>query len=357
MTSAAVALADASEIDLGLLRRPGIRSDGNFHAKAALAQPDTVDGLRMQVVRDEFVVTLEVVVGDVKEDGAVLTFCAFAKDADGKLVTLEQRRKQGSDEGLFENLGEGLCGQERNEIGDEAVIGRGLDDHGELHGRSFHFDRGLGVGIEGAVDDVGPVDEVGDGLRVESEALLRDHRDEASAGFEIGIVELAVALVLLEVFGVGGRKKGAFVVIEPPSDGGGTRVLEIDDGVFVAVELLLIEQSAGTVDEAGEFKFGVAADALAIEAGEQSGGRRSVETLVVIKDSNSQSRPQSNLNSRGRVRQSELAPLVKANRIDSLEGESQAVGKRERTCQRKKVRVEGEILAHSSAWCEEFARI
>src|SRR5579863_5986752 len=153
----------------------------------------------MQVVRDELVVPLKVVVGYVEENGAVFAFSALAEDADRKLVTLEQRRKQGRDERLFENLGERLCCEERNEIGNKAMVGSGLDDHGELHGGSFHFDCGLGVGIEGAVDDVGPVDKVGYGLRVEAKALLGNHRNEAGAGFEIRIVELAVALVLLEV--------------------------------------------------------------------------------------------------------------------------------------------------------------
>ena len=137
------------------------------------------------------------------------------------------------------------------------------------------------------------MDEVGHGLGIEAEALLRDHCDETRARLEIGIVKLAVALVLLEVLGVGGREKRALVMIEPPGDFWRAGVLEIDDGVLVAIELLLIEQRAGAVNQARELKFGVAADALPVKAGKQRGRRSSVEALVVIKNANSQSIPRS----------------------------------------------------------------
>jgi len=70
-------------------------------------------------------------------------------------------------------------------------------------------------------------------------------------------------------------------------------ILEVDDGVLVAVELILVEQGSGTVDQAGEFELGVAADALAVEAGEQRGGRSSVKAFVVIEDPYAQRIPQS----------------------------------------------------------------
>jgi len=101
--------------------------------------------------------------------------------------------------------------------------------------------------------------------------LLRNHGDEAGTGLEGGIVEFAVALILLEVLGVSRGEKRALVMVEPPGDVGRTAVLEVDDGILVAIELLLIEQRAGAVDQPGEFEFDVAADALAVEALEQGG--------------------------------------------------------------------------------------
>ena len=112
------------------------------------------------------------------------------------------------------------------------------------------------------------------GCGIEAEALLRDHGDEAGARFEIRIVELAVALVLLEVLGVRGREKCALVMIEPPGDLGRTGVLEIDDGVLVAVELLLVEKRAGAMDQSGEFEFRIARECARDKSGRTARQRK-----------------------------------------------------------------------------------
>ena len=58
----------------------------------------------MQVIGNELVVTLEIVIGDVEEDRAVLALGALLENPDGKFVTLEQWGKEGSDKGLVENI-------------------------------------------------------------------------------------------------------------------------------------------------------------------------------------------------------------------------------------------------------------
>ena len=45
--------------------------------------------------------------------------------------------------------------------------------------------------------------------------------------------------------------------------------------------------------QSAELEFSVGANALAIKAGKEGGGRSSVETLVVVEDPNSQCMPQS----------------------------------------------------------------
>ena len=69
----------------------------------------------------------------------------------------------------------------------------GLDDERELHGRRGHFDRGLGALVLRAVDDVGPVDQLGDRRGVEAEARGSDVGQKAGAGGVLGIEELARA--------------------------------------------------------------------------------------------------------------------------------------------------------------------
>src|SRR5208337_39539 len=126
------------------------------------------------------------------------------------------------------------------------------------------------------------------GLRIESEPFLSNHGDEAGAGLEGGIIELAVALILLEVGGIVGRQKRAFVVIEPPGNFGRTGIFEIDDGILVAIELIFVEERAGAVQQAGVDEVDIAADAFAVETGEQRGRGSAVKTFVVIKDPHSQ---------------------------------------------------------------------
>ena len=61
----------------------------------------------MQIVRDEFVVAFEFQVGDVEKNRAVFFFGALPQNVDGTLVAFEQRRQDGGDEGLLQNLGSG----------------------------------------------------------------------------------------------------------------------------------------------------------------------------------------------------------------------------------------------------------
>ncbi len=113
--------------------------------------------------------------------------------------------------------------------------------------------------------------QVGYRSGIETKPLLGDGGDKAGAGFEIGIVKLAIALVLFKVACVGGSKERALVMIEPPGDFGRAGILEIDDGVFVAIKLLLVKQRPGAMKQSGEDETGVTANALPIEAGKQGG--------------------------------------------------------------------------------------
>jgi hypothetical protein len=44
------------------------------------------------------------------------------------------------------------------------------------------------------------------------------------------------AAILAEVFRIGGRQEGALVMVKPPSDARRAGILEIDNGIFIAVE-------------------------------------------------------------------------------------------------------------------------
>jgi hypothetical protein len=81
-------------------------------------------------------------------------------------------------------------------------------------------------------------------------------------------------------------------MIKPPRDLRGTRIFEVDDGIFIAIEMGFIEERSGAMQQAGKLEFHVASDALAIEAREERRRRCSVETLIVVENFDFQSIPQ-----------------------------------------------------------------
>ena len=113
--------------------------------------------------------------------------------------------------------------------------------------------------------------------------------EKAGAGNIFRIVELALAdfgvlLTREKVRVILRRQKRAEMMIEPPGNGRGRRILEIDDGILIAGKFRLVEQSAGTMHQTAKFILGVRRDALAMETREQRSGTGPIETFVVIKN-------------------------------------------------------------------------
>jgi hypothetical protein len=73
-------------------------------------------------------------------------------------------------------------------------------------------------------------------------------------------------------------------MVEPPGDLRRTGIFEIYNGIFIAVELLFVEEGSGAMQQTAVHKFHIAADAFAVKAGEQRRRRGPVKTLIVIKD-------------------------------------------------------------------------
>src|SRR5215831_19067550 len=69
--ASAIALAHFGQIDHVLFVGPGVGTYRHFYAKAAAAHPNTVDRVRIQIVRNELVVPFEVMIGDIKIDRAL----------------------------------------------------------------------------------------------------------------------------------------------------------------------------------------------------------------------------------------------------------------------------------------------
>jgi hypothetical protein len=74
------------------------------------------------------------------------------------------------------------------------------------------------------------------------------------------------------------------MMVEPPGNARRGRILEIHNGIFVAGEILIIEEGTRTVHQPLVFEVDVLANALAIKARKKCRRAGPVETLVVIKD-------------------------------------------------------------------------
>jgi hypothetical protein len=78
------------------------------------------------------------------------------------------------------------------------------------------------------------------------------------------------------------------MVVEPPSNFRRTGIIEVDNRVFIAIELTLIKQRPGAMYQAGKLEVHIITNAFAIEARKQRRRRCPVETFVVIENSNPQ---------------------------------------------------------------------
>ena len=102
--------------------------------------------------------------------------------------------------------------------------------------------------------------------RIKPKALFGNSRNEAGAGFEVWVIKLAIARVLLEVRGIRRRQKSALMVVKPPCDLRRTGIFEIYDGIFIASKIGFVEQRARPVKQARIDEFNIIANAVSVKA-------------------------------------------------------------------------------------------
>ena len=127
-----------------------------------------------------------------------------------------------------------------DQIADEALgqlrIAVVLDEGHESQRRLFQLDRHLGVGEQGAIDDLRPLHQLGERRGIEPELGGHGVGQELGAALRLRIVELPAGGVGAEMVFVAGQLKCRGVVVEPPGQAGVLGVAKVDAGVFVAVE-------------------------------------------------------------------------------------------------------------------------
>ena len=73
-------------------------------------------------------------------------------------------------------------------------------------------------------------------------------------------------------------------MVKPPRNLWRSGILEVDDGILVAIKIGYIEERARAMHQAGELEVHVRPNAFVIEAGKQRGGGCPVKTFAVKKD-------------------------------------------------------------------------
>ena len=199
------------------------------------------------------------------------------------------------DKRLLQNFLQRLRSQQRDQPWNKLRILVRFDDQRQLHRWRGHLHRRLRALIEGAIDDVRPTGSI-----PRPEAGSKPNRvsamwgDEAGAGGVCRVIETPVdetaVLQTAQVLGVVfWSQKGAEVVIEPPCQAGRGRILEVDNGVFIPGEIVILEQGPRPMHQTVVLVFYVGANALPVKTGKQRGRAGSVETAIVIEDAHLQS--------------------------------------------------------------------
>src|SRR5581483_5201713 len=93
---------------------------------------------------------------------------------------------------------------------------------------------------------------------------------------------------LFEVRGVFRGQERALMMVKPPRDFRRAGILEVHDGVFVAIEFRFVEKRTGAMQQAAENKVGVFADSFLIKTREEGSRARPIKTFVVVKNFDSQ---------------------------------------------------------------------
>src|SRR5205814_6438300 len=160
-----------------------------------------------------------------------------------------------------------------------------LDEQHELEGRMSQLHRALRVGKLGAVDHLGPFEELGERRGIPAVAIAYGPGEKTRAALRLRVPELLVARLGAEGSLVRLGLEGALVVIEPPGQSRIGREAEIDDGVLLAREGALVEERTCPVSHPSQ-RHPIEGEAglhlFPVEPQEGGGGGDSVEAMIVV---------------------------------------------------------------------------
>src|SRR6185437_897178 len=153
----------------------------------------------MQKIWNELIVAFEFEIAHIEKNHAIGRFDALFQNADGLAMALQQGREMFFHQRQFENFRERTAGHLWNELWDEQRLRSSFDDQSELHRRLLQAHGRVRRSELSAVNNVGPLDKLGQRTRVESEFLRGNSREKFRARLVARIVKLFPGMVCAKV--------------------------------------------------------------------------------------------------------------------------------------------------------------
>src|SRR5438309_3113588 len=199
-------------------------------------------------------------------------------------MAFQQRRHNRRNKRLFQDVSQWFAHQIRDQAGQKLRVVGGFNGHRQLHGWLGHFHGFFRTLKLGAVNNIGPANQLFNGMGIKAKFLLCHMRQKFGAGSVFRVEKLPAFIAKAIMVRVFRREECALMMVKPPGDLWRRGIFKIDDGVLVAIEISLIEESARAMDQSGELEVHVRPDAFAVEARKQRGRGRPVKTFAVKKD-------------------------------------------------------------------------
>src|SRR5580704_8791918 len=286
MPPAAKLLRNRSQIHIRIRLAPRIRPNRNLRASSRSTHPHRIKRLRMQIIRNKFVIPLQIQIAHIKINHATPRIPSLSHNLNRPPMPLEQRPQMPRDQRQLHNLSQRHSRQIRNQQRHQIRLRRRLNHQSNLHSRLAQPHRRFRRCKLRPINNVPPINQFSQRLRIKSKFLSSNGSQKFSAGFVGRIVKLLPRPIRPKISRILRRKKRALMMIKPPSQPRRTRILEIHDGILVAIKHPILKRLRSLMRHPHKMKRSVSIDPLAVKPRKNRRRTRPIKTLIVKEDLN-----------------------------------------------------------------------
>lgn len=282
VSAAAVAFADLGDVMDPRPRCPGVRADRDLRPERAFGDRNVVGGLGEKVIGNELVVALDAGADKVKADDAAVVDGTFADRLDRSPVFLKDRVEPLFDVRPLDHLIKRELGEADDDLLNECRVFFALDELHQLQRRGAKLNALCRRFVERPVDRMRPFDKLGEKWVLKAELLFRHACKELGVRGTGRVEKFLARSIGTKMSFIRLGKKRRLMMIEPPGQPLIGAVLEVKNGVLIAVELLAVEGVVRPVHRGRIADLGIGSDDRAVKLGKDGGGRNAVKAVSVI---------------------------------------------------------------------------